>query len=72
MEATRSSETSVHIWTTQRYIPQDGNFQGDAFSPLLSDLLWNMPLGRSKLKPGRTEIGMGHISFWSVLMMLIY
>jgi hypothetical protein len=27
MEVIRSSETSVHIWTTRRYIPEYGNFQ---------------------------------------------
>jgi hypothetical protein len=51
---------------------QNGLKQGDAFSPLLSDLLWSMPLGKSKIRPGRIEIGMGHISFWSMLLMIIY
>jgi hypothetical protein len=27
MEVMRSSETSFHIWTTRRYVPEDGNIQ---------------------------------------------
>jgi hypothetical protein len=51
---------------------QNGLKQGDAFSTLVSDLLWSVALGKSKIKYGRIEIGMGHISFLSMLMMIIY
>jgi hypothetical protein len=34
MEMTRSCETSVHLWTTRRYIPEDGNIQNKSKSSL--------------------------------------
>jgi hypothetical protein len=36
MEVIRSSETSVHIRITQRYIPEDGNFHNCHFENLKS------------------------------------
>jgi protein tyrosine phosphatase len=36
MEAICSSETSVYIWTTRRYIPEDGNIQNYRYENIKS------------------------------------
>jgi hypothetical protein len=54
---------------TQTFPVQNGLNQGDGLSPLLLSFK-NTPSGRLKKTAG-LEL-MGYISFWSVLMMLIY
>jgi hypothetical protein len=36
MEVIRSSETSVHVRTTLRYMPEDGNFYNYRYENLIS------------------------------------
>jgi hypothetical protein len=50
MEAVRFSETSVHMRTTRRYIPEDGNFHNHRFENLklyIDDVFHSPPLGLS-------------------------
>jgi hypothetical protein len=57
MEVVRSSETSVNIRTTRRYMPEDGNFHKSALFSLIDGPSPYLRRQRLALSSGSTRVG---------------
>jgi hypothetical protein len=75
MEGIRSFETSVHIWTSQRCIPEDGNSDVNLWVPYIKDricysklipcLMWLGGVSSYFLPTFSTQLG----KFWNMILL---